>query len=38
VRYVMALTPEGEWLETGDFLRAGAPPVRFFEMRLSKTR
>jgi hypothetical protein len=36
IRYSMSLTDSGEWLEVGDFIREGAPPIRFFEMRLKK--
>jgi hypothetical protein len=36
IRYSMSLTDSGEWLEVGDFIREGAAPIRFFEMRLKK--
>ena len=37
VRYRMRLTAEGEWVESGEFMRAGAPPFRFIEMRVRRT-
>lgn len=37
VRYVIAFTNE-TWVETGEFLREGAPPVRTIELRLKKVR
>ena len=36
VRYVMRLTPAGEWLETGERSADGAAWTQFFEMRLKK--
>ena len=36
VRYVMRLTPAGEWLETGERSTDGATWSQFFEMRLRK--
>lgn len=34
VRFLIRRTPAGEWHELGDFVPAGAPPIRFFEMTL----
>jgi hypothetical protein len=36
IRYVMRLTPEGEWLETGERSADGTAWRQFFEMRLRK--
>lgn len=36
VRYTITRTPEGAWLEIGEFSRDGASWSQFFEMRLTK--
>jgi hypothetical protein len=38
VRYLISLTPEGEWRETGEASRDGGDWRQFFEMRLRKTK
>ena len=36
VRYVMRLTPEGEWLETGELVMGDRPPQRLVELNVKR--
>lgn len=38
VRYVMKIDDAGAWVETGEFLRDGAPPMKMLEMKVQKQK